>query len=248
MSRTRRLALVGAVMALVFASSSCGQKPQTDAGEGLELSCPDGLPRLPLTGICQGSAAASLKFDNDARTPELLDCTWTVNELMLPGDEALLYRAAVCNGVTTTLGFSGGAHSAELAYERSALFGDAVKGKAPIRLFSSPADNPQGALQGSIAEAPDGAALQCAIRPANLEGWPTDALLIAPSAAMRATMPQDEPITACGPYGVDENSVRYWRIAQGFAWFYDLGQEDPDFDPTSFTVFVRTEDGWTVKD
>jgi hypothetical protein len=246
------MAVVAVVSMLALLGAGCAQEGRSGAEKtdaAADAPCPDDGERLPVTGICRGRANAYLNEDREARTPELPDCTWTVNELALPGDEALLYRAAMCGGVTTTLAFAGGAQSAELVYERSALFGDAVIGRAAVWLFGAPPDNPQGALRGAIAEAPDGAAMQCEIRPAGLEGWPRDALLIAPSAAARARLPQDEPIAACGPYGVDEDSVRYWRVAQGFAWFFDLGQEQPDFDPTSLTVLVRSADGgWQIKD
>ena len=44
-----------------------------------------------------------LVSDPEVRTPELENCTWSVKEIMLPGEEALLYRAATCGGVETTL-------------------------------------------------------------------------------------------------------------------------------------------------
>jgi hypothetical protein len=39
--------------------------------------------------------------------------------------------------------------------------------------------------------------------PAEREGWPRDALLIAPNAPARAS----GPVVACGPQGIDETKV-----------------------------------------
>jgi hypothetical protein len=175
------------------------------------------------------------------------DCDWSVNETMLPADEALLYYAAACKGVVTKLGFAGGAHSAGIAYERSAVLGDAATGHVVMRLYGVDAD-PQGALKEAIAEAPKAEEGTCEIRPAGYEGWPKDALLIAPTAAARAKLSKNKPVIACGPQGIDETNVRYWRVRQGFAWFVDLGNKDPDFDAGNVAVVAKAGDGaWRVK-
>lgn len=244
----RWIVLAGAAALL----SGCGPKteqaaPSQDAASASAKACADGGARLEGTGLCQNEAAALLVLDPEIRTPELPDCAWRVGETMLPGAEALLYYAAVCNGVETKLGFSGGAKSAEIAYERSAMFGDAALGRVVIRLFGTDPD-PQGALKASIAEAPEAERATCEIQPAGREGWPPDALLIAPNAAARAQYPTNEPITACGPMGIDEGATSYWRIRQGYAWYFELGQEDPDFDAGNMSVVVKGEGGgWSVK-
>jgi hypothetical protein len=189
-----------------------------------------------------------LARDPEVRVPELPEgCDWTVNETMLPGDEALLYYAGNCKGVVTTLGYAGGAHSAEISYERSAAFGDTAKGRVVMRLFGTDPD-PQGALKAAIAEAPKAEQKTCEIRAAGYEGWPTDALLIAPNEAARAKLPKDKKVVACGPTGINETRVSYWRVRQGFAWFVDLGNSDPDFDAGNITVVAKSAAGsWKVK-
>jgi hypothetical protein len=237
----RLVLLVGALALLVGCGPPAASPPPSAGG------CADGSGRLEGTGLCQSEAAALLTRDPNVRTPELEGCSWAVNETMLPGDEALLYNAATCNGVATKLAFAGGAHSAEIAYERSAVFGGAAIGRVVIRLFGTDPD-PQGALKAALAEAPAGERATCEIRPAGYEGWPADALLIAPSAAARAKLPKDKPIAACGPVGIDESATRFWRVRQGFAWFFDLGAEDPDFDAGNMTVIAKDADGrWQVK-
>jgi len=226
----------------------CGpQSPPATAPSTSAGACADGAARLEGTGLCQSEASALLVPNPEIRTPELENCTWVVNETMLPADEALLYRAAVCSGVTTKLGFAGGAHSAEIAYEQSAKFGDAAKGRVLIRLFGTDPD-PQGALKAAIAEAPAAARAGCEIRSEFREGWPPDALFLAPNDAARARLPKDKPVVACGPLGIDETKVSYWRVRQGFAWFVDLGSTDPDFDAGNMAVVAKGADGsWQVK-
>jgi hypothetical protein len=240
----RVLAIAGILALLV----GCGpQSPSSPAPSDSASTCADGAPRLEGTGLCQSEAKALLVANPEIRTPELEGCTWVVNETMLPADEALLYNAAVCNGATTKLGYAGGARSAEIAYERSAMFGDAATGRVLIRIYGVDPD-PQGALKAAIAEAPAAARVGCEIRKEVREGWPPDALFLAPNDAARARLPKDKPVIACGPMGIDETKVSYWRVRQGFAWFVDLGAADPDFDAGNMTVVAKGADGrWQVK-
>ena len=234
-----------AAIGLLALCAACGPKPDQKIDPS---ACPDDGPRLPGTGICQGQALAYLESPAGAREPTLPEgCTWTVNETMLPADEALLYRAATCHGVTTKLAFAGAAHHAAISYETSAVGGDANKDREIIWLYGTDPD-PQGALKSAIADLPPGERAACEIQPRVLEGWPSDALVIGPTKAARAKMPNDGPISACGPLGLDEDSTTYWRIKQTFAWFYDLGQDDLDFDPASVTIIAKGPDGaWGAK-
>jgi hypothetical protein len=236
---------------LALGLSACEPKaadaPKTEASDAAAVApCRDDGPRLPGTGICQSSVHAFLTPAEGAEMPGIADgCSWGVNETMLPQNEALLYNAMTCNGVTTKLAFAGGASKAILSYETSAL--GATQGKDLIELWGVDPD-PQGALKAAIAALPAGEQAVCVIEPAGVDGWPKDALVIRPNAAARASMPNDGPIAACGPYGVDEDSATYWRIAQGYAWFFDLGQDQLDFDPGSITVISNADgNGWIIK-
>lgn len=250
----RSIVAAGACVLLV----GCGQPQTTAPTEETSASqtvdtgaapdtCADGGTKLSGTGLCQDEARALIVLDPEVRSPELADCQWAAEETMLPGDEALLYLAATCQGAATKLAFAGGAERAEIAYEGSALFGEAAAGRAVIYLYGTDPD-PQGALKAAIAALPEGERETCEIRPAGREGWPSDALVIAPNEAVRAGLPQDQPVVACGPLGVDETKVRYWRVRQGFAWFFDLGDRDPDFDAGNMTVIAKGADGaWQIK-
>jgi hypothetical protein len=233
---------VAAALALALLATACGPNPAQkviDPSQG--SACPDDGPRLPETGICAGRASAYLEVAEGTTEPMLPEgCTWGVNETMLP-DAALLYRAATCNGVTTKLAYAGGAHSASISYETSPANGAAAKGVEVIRLFGVDPD-PQGALKGALAELPPAERARCVIEPAGIDGWPKDALVIRPNAATRAAN-ADGPLPTCGPFGVGEDAISYWRVRQGFAWYFNLAPGPQDFDPASVTVIAKTADG-----
>lgn len=237
-----RQVIAAGLVAFMVACSPTAQSPASkseatsDAKSG---ACADGGPQLPGTGLCQADAKELLTLDPDVRTPELEGCTWSVNETMLPADEALLYYAATCKGVTTALGFAGGARSAEIAYETSAAYGDAAKGRVVIRLYGVDPD-PQGALKAALAEAPAADRAKCEIRTAGYEGLAKDALIIAPKDGVRQA--------SCGPQGVADKTMRYWRVRQGFAWFFDLGGQELDFDAGNAAIVTKGADGvWARK-
>lgn len=232
-------------LALIAGCSPAAER--TDASNGAPAACADASARLPGTGLCQSEASALLVSDPGVRTPELENCTWSVKEIMLPGEEALLYRAAACGGVDTTLAYAGGARRAELSYETSAVSGDSARGRVVVALYGTDPD-PQGALTAAIEALSVQDRGSCQIVPAEREGWPTDALLIAPSELARARLFEGRPVVACGPLGIDETKVRYWRVRQGFAWFFDLGDRDPDIDAGNMNIFTRDDDGyWRIK-
>ncbi len=207
-------------------------------------SCPDDGPRFAGTGLCVGRSVNYLDQDVDTVWQPREGCSETMNEAMIAdGADALLYRAAVCDGVTTRLDVSVGAHSASVLYADPAAAGDVVEGQEVIRLFIADPEDPQAVLRNIMEGLPEEERATCEIRPAGIDVWPADALVIAPTAEARAAMPSDEPIAACGEFGIDEDSTTYWRIKQGYAWFFQLGQDTPDFDPGSITMMHKSDDG-----
>lgn len=237
-----RFLVVACALALI---AGCGPSSNSGPDASQAAACADGSVRLAGTRLCQAEARTLLTADPNVRTPELEGCAWSIKEVMLPGDEALLYSAATCGERDTALSYAGGAHSAEIAYESSAVYGQEAAGRVLVRLFGVDPE-PQGALTAAIAEAPAGAS--CEIQPAQREGLPADALIIAPNARARASLPAGQPIVACGPMGINETKQSYWRVRQGFAWYFDLGAQDPDIDAGNMTIITRGADGvWQVK-
>ncbi|MBA4089783.1 MAG: hypothetical protein C0494_04205 [Sphingobium sp.] len=205
--------------------------------------CPDKAARLSGTGLCPTDAAALLTADD---RPSLAEgCTWSVNEAALPDDIWLLYRAARCDGKTTALAYAAGKPLARLVYALSPMGGDQARG-APLVAFA-PADrrDPQSTIlaltRAAITDPADDDG--CHVRQADIPGWPADALVVDIPAAQAASLPQDEIRSACGPLGLDQGSQLYWRISQGHAWHFDLGQEAPEIDPRSLTLVRKNAGG-----
>jgi hypothetical protein len=83
----------------------------------------------------------------------------------------------------------------------------------------------------------------CTARPARIEGWPGDAILVDVSTAEAAKAPADEPRTACGPLGLNQGEQAFWRAGQGYGWFFSMGQDAFEIDPGSLTVIAKGADG-----
>ncbi len=209
-------------------------------------TCPDDGGRLAITGICSGRAVAYLNVA-DGAVPEAPEgCDWVVQETRFAGD-VLLYRATKCGSKTTRLAYAGGAGLAELSYD-TAAYGDAenaLKGEVLVRVAGLDSSDKTAALLRVARDAIDAPAekAKCSVRNARIDGWPADALVVDVSAEEAAKAPPDEPRTACGPFGLDEDSTTYWRVFQGHSWFFQLGQDALQIDPGSFTLMRKGADG-----
>lgn len=232
---------------LLFAAACTPPAPKADTAKeaSAETGCPDDGPRFPVTGVCTGRAS---NYFDPALAPaeaaslgaDAKDCSWAVNETALGPDEAILYRALSCKGVTARLEYAGGAHSASLTLATSA-FG-ANPGAELVRVFTADPADPQAALRGLIAAAPAAERARCEVQPAARADWPKDALVIGYKKAFASAV-SDGVVHVCGPYGLDTGAQTYWRIQQGYAWFFTLGQDVAEIDPAAITLFRKGADG-----
>lgn len=184
--------------------------------------------------------ASPIVFAAGARPKPPAGCEWAMNQTPLPGDEFLLYMAAKCNGKTKTLFYAGGAHKAELSY--------AEGGPAVVQMMTAEGGETDAAILRHTREAMDSKAqaAKCSVRLAKNEFWPADAKVVDVSAAEAAKAPKDEPRSACGKYGLNEDAQMFWRVFQGFAWYFDLGQDEMEIDPGSLTIATKDAQGnWT---
>ncbi len=247
----KKLILISALALLAACKPPAAVKEELpvaapDVAPVIAKVCADGGAPLTGTGLCQSEAAELLVRDPNVRTPELPDCTWVINEAMMP-DEALLYYAASCGEKTAGLGFAGGAHRAEFSYTQSATMGDEANGKPLFWLYGTDPD-PQGALKAAMTELPAADQAKCEINTEVLEGWPAGTLRITLKDSARAGTPANGIFTACGPFGVSETSNKYWQVRQGYAWFFDLPLAEQDIDFGNMAIVTRGEDGtWSVK-
>lgn len=225
---------------------SADPKEGDSSGQSL---CPDDGPTLPITGICEGRATNYLNIvGGDA--PQLPDnCHWSVNETAIV-DNFLLYLAATCDGKKARLGYAGGAHFSDLTLAWSAVANEALEDTVLIRIGSAEPDRPHQNILFYAQDAMDdsAAAEQCAVRPAGVDGWPADALVIDVSPEEAAKAPSDEPRIACGLFGLDQDNSSYWRVFQGYSWWFQFSQDAyQDIDPRSLTL-LRPDGagGWTT--
>jgi hypothetical protein len=262
----KTLSLLAAALALgAIACTPAAEKP---AEKTAEATCPDDGPRLPGTGLCQGRAVnyfdpARLANIKEGDLPE--GCSYVINETMTPDEnEAILYNALSCNGKTTKLEFSAGARSASLSWGVSGFFDnvptDGEEGSERVRIFTlaEVADPKAMILDMAKAtakeeKAPAAEIAACEVRQAG-DGFPADAFVVDVNDAYKKANKlgpydkgsTDDPGTgvygACGPYGVTD-AVRFWMIRDGYAWFVDQGQDVPDFDAASLTVFRKGAEG-----
>lgn len=232
---------------LFAALSGCSQAREKHAAAA-PAGCSDQSEKLPGTGLCQNQAAALLQFAGGDRPPAPQGCDWVVSQTEMAGGEYLLYRAARCNGKITRLDYAAGAGMAELSYAVSAYFGDSAKGQKIVSIAGTEPGDPHSSILrlARTALKNKAEAGRCQVRPAKVDGWPADALVVDVSPAEAAKAPKDEPRTACGPYGLDEDSQTFWRVFQGRSWFFELGQDSVDVDPGSFTMIHADDKGQWV--
>jgi hypothetical protein len=247
---------------LLLVAAACTPATEKPPQVMAEASCPDDGPRLPGTGLCQGRA---INYFDPVRlaqsTGELPEgCSYVVNETLLPGqDEAILYQALSCNGKTTKLEFSAGARSASLGYGVSGFFEQVPvqgeEGSEKVRIFTlEGVADPQAMILEMAKQTTEDAAeaAACEIRPAG-EGFPADAYLVDVNTAYQEAnkLGPFDPVTegpaagvygACGIWGITGASD-FWLIRDGYAWFVSQGQDLPDFDAGSLTVFKKGADG-----
>jgi hypothetical protein len=173
--------------------------------------------------------ASPLVFAGGKRPNPPAGCEWVLKSVAMPGDEFLLYLAAQCKGKTRELQYSGGAHRAELKFEENQPAVVEIRGAEPGQGKQAV----EGHVRGTLNKAE---AARCFVRPARNEFFPADALVVDVSDAEAAKAPKNEPRSACGNYGMDEDSQSFWRVFQGYAWYFNLGQDEPEIDPGSLTL------------
>jgi hypothetical protein len=241
-----------AVLIALFMATGCGQ--QTDAIKAdkpvdrstAKLShvetaaCASSAVKLPLTQLCPEAATALMQIPPGSAAAAPEGCRWTPGEVALSSQEALLYQAARCGSRTAKLAYHPDKPLARFTltaspYEEPVDSTDVI---ARMTTAGSQADLLRIA-RGFIGNA--GERARCQVRRAEMEGWPKDALVIDEVPAP----PADGVRSACGELGLDEDAQTFWRLSQGRAWFFHLGQEVPVVDAGSFTLVCKDgNDHW----
>lgn len=229
---------------VIFGCSGAENTPPV-VDTALVSVCPDDGPTLPGTGICAGRAVNYMNIvEGDA--PDIPEnCDWTVNETAFAGDY-LLYLAATCDGKKAKLGYAGGAHFAHLTLDWSAVVNASLEDTVLVMVTGADMEDPRNNILYYARDAMDDGieAKKCSVRSTGTGGWPVDALVVDISADEAAKAPKDGPRSACGPFGLNEDETAYWRIFQGFSWWFQFSQDAyQDIDPRSLTLLTSDGNG-----
>ena len=250
---------IGAPRALLCATallalSACGG--EKDAALGAEASAAPAASeatagcgaRLPVTGLCSNSNSVDfLKID--AQAPKLATkCVWRTQEVSVSADLALAFRAQDCSAE----GWVPHVYSYVQGYVKYRMDGT-PDDQAMFILQVVPvekSETPEQAAMKTLASAPEDQRTRCATQPYSGLVLAGAAFKLMPNAELAAEMDAmsgGEPWDACGPNGVTMGAQQFWEGRNGYALFHMLGQDDPQWDPASFTFYRKGVDGKWAK-
>ena len=208
---------------------------------GLAAACE---PRLPITGQC-GNADPAQFLKINAQAPKLADqCVWRTQEVGVSDTLALLFRAQDCAGA----GWVPHVYTYVQGYVKYRMDGT-PDDQAMFILEIIPVpdgETPEQAAMKTLDKAPEEQRARCATHPVSRPIVAGAAFELAPSPELAAEMDTNsggEPWDACGPNGVTMDAQQFWEGRNGYALFHMLGQDDPQWDPASFTFYRKGADG-----
>lgn len=213
------------------------------ASAGMAQECAAGDHKLATSGLCASVAKTMMPPVSQSFVDGLaaFECKAKLNDAQLSGD-VLLYYAADCGNGPVQLEVSAGAHSANLTVLKGGIN---QAGAEPYDLgtilTSDPADPTASMKRWDGGDEP-GYNSKCKARkvPGTRDQWVIDEYTNSNQPASL-----DGPRIACGPYGYTEESDAQWRIAHGFAWWADFGQDAyKDYDFSSLTVISNSNGRW----
>ncbi len=197
------------------------------------LVCDDGDPSI----FRQVSNAALI----------LPKCVWYTEQLMLNENEFLVFRNQDCSAE----GMDGAAYEVvgDAIYVNRGMVPESERaGEVILEMFTKAEDQTaEEVIMARLAEAPAAEKDRCIVRAdeaAMFEGAlyalePDDEFLAELQAA-------NEVYAACGPYGVT-SGVQFFEDRGSRVLFHRLGQDQGDWDPASFTFYLRGADGTFAK-
>jgi hypothetical protein len=203
---------------------------------------------LALTGLCS-NGDPSIFLKTNAQAPKLAaKCEWRTQEIGLTPTDAIVFRAQDC----TAEGWVPNTYEVVQSYVKYRMEGT-PEDQAMFILEMIPLADGETAEQAAmktLGKAPEDQRTRCETR---LRTGPVVAgtvFELAPNAELEAEMNAahpDEPWDACGPNGFTGDAEQYWEARPSYALFHMLGQDDPPWDPASFTFYRKGADGKWAK-
>jgi hypothetical protein len=233
------------------ALAACGDGPATGAagldGDGAKPASACAAGRLPLTGLCADADPALFIAVDDTLETVARGCVWRTEELQTGEDEALVFRAQDCTGEM----WDKVAYSwidryvkarAVTVPEDQAMFVLEV-------LDINEGETAEDVARRTLAQAPESHRTRCDISPFAGQRVAGRAFQLSPNPDLKAdldALSPDEPWEACGPNGVTMAAVQFWEGRDRRALFHIVGQDEPLWDPASFTFYAKKAgDGWS---
>lgn len=234
-----------------FALASCSPAPSGDAATAGTASAGTGGcggKTMPITGVCDDANPALFLLTDQGLDTFARGCVWKTQELQIKDNEALVFRAQDCTGEM---------------WDRTiySWIGNYVKSRPEpvpadqatfaVQVFDVPAgQTAEQIAMSTLSNAPEDQRGRCITKPttgAKVSGTafelvPNDELL----KEVREAHP-DEAWEACGPNGVNNDTRQYWEGRKTHALFHMIGQDQPGWDPASFTFYRKGASGAWAK-
>jgi hypothetical protein len=258
-----RVAAIGVIAAGLMLAVSCGQQTELASEPGPEsvadvsspsetapetaLAEPAGGPCLagflPLTGLCADPATDRFTAINTELQPFDPACVWKTVEISVTEAQALLFRTQDCSAK----GWDADAYRWEngAVWTRPASMTD-DGGVRSLSVFDlTPGQTAEQYALGTLEAAPPEQQDHCIIETVSSPVLAGRAFQLSPTPELLEALEtenQGEPFDACGPYGMTD-AAQVWEGRETRALFHGLGQDDPMWDPASYTFYTRGPDG-----
>lgn len=240
--RTSLMLTLGLIAAALGACSKAGDAEAPAAASEAAPAC--STTKLPITGVCRDAGAALFVMIDPSIETVAQGCVWRTEELQTKPDEALVFRAQDCTGEKwdpMVYSWVGNYVKARLSSwpEDQANFVLEVPDAAP-------GETPESIAMKTLAAAPEDQRERCIVTPLPEIKLAGRAFELGPNAELEAELTAahpNEPWEACGPNGVTMDGIQFWEARDTRALFHIVGQDEPLWDPASFTFYVRQADG-----
>ena len=235
-----------------LALTACGKAEDgaltADAGAAGGAAC--SVAKLPVTGVCSDANPGLFVAIDSSLETLARGCVWRTEELQTKDNEALVFRAQDCTGemwdriAYTWVDRYVKSHSVAVPADQAVFL-----------LEVQPVPEGETAEQvamKTLAQAPEDQRTRCEVKPYTGPKVTGRAFELFPNAELKAELDAaspDEPWTACGPNGVTMDGVEFWEGRDKRALFHMVGQDQPMWDPASFTFYAKDANGkWSKTD
>jgi hypothetical protein len=245
---------VGLIAALALAACGSDEDAALDSAATAETmpaeaaAAGECAPRLTITGLC-GNADPSQFLKINTQLPKLAnECVWRTQEVGVSDTLALLFRAQDCSAA----GWVPNVYEYVQGYVKYRM--DGTPGDQAMFILEvipvPDGETPEQVAMKTLDKAPENQRDRCHTLPVTGPVVAGATFELAPAADLAAEMDMNaggEPWDACGPNGVTMDAQQFWEGRNGYALFHMLGQDDPQWDPASFTFYRKGADGVWVK-